>query len=172
MDKILHFSALPYEECISISLFGRPEAQPRPGYRNQWYNPKAAKIVALRGRLKELLSNVQDNDNGPLYKEGDWLIVEFGFFYPRPRRQMKKSLGVFYLPAVIRNCFERAFVSRVVDIDNLSKIYMDAMSGCVYYDDFQVVKLVATKLNDNNDDCCGRTTIKVKKVKNLNKLLI
>ena len=54
------------------------------------------------------------------------------------------------------------FVKRKIDVDNLSKFIMDAMNGPMYNDDSQVVKLVAMKIYDDNNDCKGRTTVTIK----------
>lgn len=42
------------------------------------------------------------------------------------------------------------FLSQVIDVDNISKPLIDAMQGIIYYNDNQVVRRVATRLNTNS----------------------
>jgi Holliday junction resolvase RusA-like endonuclease len=45
------------------------------------------------------------------------------------------------------------------DVDNLAKFVLDALTGLLYRDDEQVVKLSAIKLIDTEEPFGGRTVI-------------
>ena len=51
----------------------------------------------------------------------------------------------------------------VPDLNNMVKFVLDGMNELVYQDDKQVAELVACKLFDSEDDCNGRTVVKVAK---------
>ena len=47
------------------------------------------------------------------------------------------------------------------DIDNLIKFTLDAMEGVVCMNSSQCVKVIASKLHDNKEDCEGHTVVLV-----------
>ena len=83
---------------------------------------------------------------------------------------MSNKGGITHLPQQIRNSFEHLFVRRCVDVDNLAKFVLDLMNGTVYTDDHQVVILKVIKVYDNDGECNGKTSVKIKKITTLNEL--
>ena len=51
----------------------------------------------------------------------------------------------------------------VPDLDKVAKFVLDGMNELVCQDDKQVAELVACKLFDSEEDCNGRTVVKVTK---------
>lgn len=51
--------------------------------------------------------------------------------------------------------------SRRVDVDNLAKFVLDSLNGVLYGDDQQIVVLECTKCYDSQDDCLGKTKLKL-----------
>ena len=56
------------------------------------------------------------------------------------------------------------FSKNIVDVNNLAKFTMDAMSRVFYPDGKEVVVLVASKLCDNTDECNSRTVVSIQKI--------
>lgn len=150
---------------IRFEINERPEAQPRPGSSamGRRYNPKSPLLKKLRSNLWTVAQQFRD-PKVPLFGKDMQLIVVLTFFLPRPRAHLKKNGEISTLRRPIREAFNMAFVKRRIDVDNLSKFILDAMNGPMYVDDSQVVRLVATKIYDDDDECTGRTSISIEQV--------
>jgi len=134
---------------FTMMIFGNPVAQGRPrAYRRgkhigvydpnnsrEWKNKIA--LIAQK-RVKE----GQDER----YDAGVALEMTVTFFLSRP-----KSVSVN----------KRPYPTVRPDLDNLVKAIKDALSGIVYHDDSQIVKLTANKEYDDYP----RVEIRVKKLK-------
>ena len=66
------------------------------------------------------------------------------------------------------NVINQRFIPSTPDIDNLTKLVLDACNGLFYQDDKQVVKLAVIKMKDNISECSGQTLIQVHKFPGLN----
>ena len=162
--------ALASSGLVRFTIPGGPESQSRHGFKGkQCHNKKAALLNQRRAEIQEGIRTEIPAQNGPIFLN-DWLVVELAFYFNRPRSQMRKKGGIFYLPKTIRNSFAFSFVQRRVDVDNLAKFVLDLMKGPIYTDDYQVVGLKVTKVYDDDDECKGKTTVKVSKISTLNEL--
>lgn len=162
---VLSFHDLTCARRIRFEIKEKPEAQPRPGTSamGRRYNPKSALIKKLRDHLWTVAQQFRE-PNVSLFGKGMMLIVTLTFFLPRPRAHLKKNGQILTLRRPIRESFPMAFVKRRIDVDNLSKFILDAMNGPMYVDDMQVVRLVATKMYDDEGDCNGRTSVSIEQV--------
>ena len=166
--EVLTFHDLTCARRVRLEIKERPEAQPRPGSRamgGSRYNPKSPQMKKLRNHLWEVAGQFRE-PNVALFGKEMLLIVVLTFHLPRPRAHLKKKNGEAppALRQPIREAFKMAFVKRRIDVDNLCKFILDAMNGPMYDDDSQVVKLVATKIYDDDGDCTGRTSIAIEQV--------
>lgn len=168
---MISFQEVSRSGIVRFTIPGRPESQPRPGFKKgRCYNKKAALLSQRRSEIEEgIRAELPRAQNGPLF-DTEWLVVELTFYFNRPRRQMRTKGGFVYLPSSIRNSFDFGFVQRRVDVDNLAKFVLDMMKGPMYTDDHQVVALKVTKLYDNDGECKGKTKVKVSKITTLNEL--
>lgn len=158
--------------AFAFELPGKPEAQPRPGGSCRRYNPKKQLMLRARDKISALagpLSTHAGGDDNPLFPRPGHLAVELVFHMPRPRKHMS-STG--QLLEKIRDRFHFAFPRPKVDVDNLAKFILDAMTGPVYWDDSQIVELVILKMNDNEGSCEGRTEVKVTEIANMEQLTL
>lgn len=155
--------------ALAFELPGKPEAQPRPGFRGFGrYNPKRQILERTRATIKKLVQPLCRGDV-PLFQRHRVLAVELVFHMPRPRSHISSSGGLLQkFQLKLEDCLPR----RKVDVDNLCKFILDAMIGPVYLDDCQIVKLCCLKLNDDVGACEGRTEIKVTEIVNKNQLTL
>ena len=166
----LYVSSRP--AALAFELSNKPEAQPRPGSRqNCRYNPKKALLLGARDKIANLIESFSPPNhrrNVPLFPEPHFLSVEVVFHWPRPRSHMAR--GGSSVLGRIDSQFEKCFPKKKDDVDNLAKFILDAMTGPVYSDDSQVAKLTVIKVHDNEDTCEGRTEVKITEIVSLDQL--
>ena len=161
--------ALPRLHKVYIS--GKPQATPRPRlFRTGVVNKKSRETTAFGQKAKGLLmsassnnNNNNNNNNFPIFGPDVPVAVTVWFFLPRPTTDFKcnkRTTG--RLKAAAK---ELLFPTITPDIDNLCKFVLDALNGVGFHDDRQVVKLVAFKCRDTEDDgpCLGGTYIEFHK---------
>ena len=151
---------------LSFEVAGRPESQSRPAGTVRRFNLKKARITAIRACIEKLFTSL--SVSSPRFPKSTFLSVEIIFHMPRPREHMSNG--------TIRSRFFQMLADqlpkRKIDVDNLSKLMMDAMIGPVYADDRQVVHLSCWKVNDNVGECNGRTEVKVTQIVHENQLTL
>ena len=139
---------------FEIEVPGKPVALPRHRHnRNGWFNAKKPEVAAFKARLKAELPTAR-----PIYPTGVPVTVTVRFYMRRPNDHFKaddRAKGLKRLIPRVRPIKP--------DIDNLAKFVLDGMNNLVYKDDCQVVKLIAYKLQDSDDQCEGRTVVKVQR---------
>ena len=148
--------------ALSFQIQGRPESKPSVAFRGrQRYNPKRAKMLATRDTVSNLVSSLPGGD-GPVFVRSKYLYVDLVFHFPRPRSHLRRNSNrLVVLRDGLLQSLKSLIPSTKVDLDNLAKFILDAMTGPVYEDDSQIVKLSITKLFDNESNCEGRTEVKV-----------
>ena len=145
--------------AFAFELGGKPEAQPRSGSRqNRRYNPKEKLILSARVNERDM----------PLFPSPRLLSVEVVFHWPRPRTHMAPC-GCCVLER-FKHHLVKCFPRKKVDVDNLAKYILDVMTGPVYSDDSQIVKLTVIKIHDDEDTCQGRTEVKLTEIVSLDQL--
>jgi Holliday junction resolvase RusA-like endonuclease len=78
------------------------------------------------------------------------LLLEVRFYWKVPQRS---------LPSIRNQAGMVIYDKKKPDVDNLAKFVLDALTGLLYRDDEQVVKLSAIKLIDTEEPFGGRTVI-------------
>jgi Holliday junction resolvase RusA-like endonuclease len=140
---------------LKVCVHGQPKALPRMRhFRNGLHNPANGQAAAFKAAAQAASHRAA---NGPIYEKGVAVAVTLTFHMRRPNSDFIRGQR---LVERLRNCVPLVRPTRP-DIDNLSKFVLDALNGLAYHDDSQVVKLVACKLVDTEDDCGGRTEIEV-----------
>ena len=151
--------------ACKLYVKGKPLATPRPGlFKNGYVNKKSRQTKAFGCELKTMLvANGHCTENSMLFDADEPVAVTLWFFLPRPSTDFKcnkKSTGRLKARAK-----EVLFPTICPDVDNLCKFVLDAMNGVAYPDDKQVVKLVAYKCRDTDEDgpMAGGTCIEIEK---------
>ncbi len=94
-----------------------------------------------------------------MFPAGKFVTVEINFHMRRPNSHFRNGNRWW---TALTDCARKIKVqAHGGDIDNLAKFVLDGMSGVVYHDDNQVVKLMVSKNTDTKDDCAGRTVVTV-----------
>ena len=109
-------------------------------------------MAALKAKIKVGINSV------PIFGSNQPVVVNIKFFMRRPNTHFKGKDR----QKALRPGMPLAHVA-VPDLKNVVKFVLDGMNELVYQDDKQVAKLVACKLFDSEDDCNGRTVVKVTK---------
>lgn len=114
-------------------VYGEPQGKARPKFANRGkfvhvYTPK--KTADYEKLIREAYGDQQKCDDVPLR-------VEIFAYYPIPKSFSKKDRQGALLQAKL------PLVKP--DVDNVSKVILDALNGLAYEDDKQVVTLVVNK---------------------------
>lgn len=119
----------------SFKVVGRPQAWQRPS-RNKagrTYNPNATGQKRFADICREQMAR-KFSDSAPL-------AVEIDFYFKRPLTHFKRNI----YGDLVRKVDAPHRCMLKVDVDNLGKFVLDALTGVAYNDDEQVVRLVVTK---------------------------
>lgn len=145
--------------CYAFEISGKPVAQPRLRFfRGGFFNPVKNMLLSIR---EEILQQIPSVRGGVLFGKKIPVTVELIFYLPRPDSHFKNCnrmpgnlkqsiVASPYAPAPIKP-----------DIDNLIKFILDVMNKLIFYDDNQVVQVMARKLYDNEEYCNGRTVVEI-----------
>lgn len=134
-----------------LEVDGVPKAQARARLgRHGFYNPKSKEMKAFKARVR---TGFRD---GPLFGPDEPIVVSVQFFMKRPlvwltSRATRGRMGSrhgrrWHTPA---------------GLINLVKFILDGLNKITWPDDAQVVKLVASKMYDNEGGCEGRTVVDI-----------
>lgn len=107
-------------------------------------------MKAFKARVK---TGVKD---GPLFGSNQPIVVAIQFMMKRPLAHFKgdkRSNELKTRAPLAHTCRP--------DLNNLSKFVLDGLNELVWPDDAQVVKLVVSKMYDNEGVCEGRTVVDV-----------
>ena len=134
---------------VKFVIPGNPQALPRSRKgKYGWYNPASGRIKSLRAYLKSMAPDVYFGKEVPV-------AVTINFYLRRPDRDFVGGSRGGSLKS------KSAYSPNGPDIDNLAKYILDALTGIIFYDDKQVVKLVAYKMRDSKGFCEGMTEVEV-----------
>lgn len=156
-----------YFECI---IHGKPVAQKRPGIRLRYtrfgvpypqiYNQNENDRAFFRHVLRPI---VQQYHNPPLFFAQQPLHIEIGFFMPRPQNHFRtRARCVIREESELKPNFVFRPHIQAPDTDNMVKFILDAFNEILYADDRQIVSIYAYKVYDNEDECTGRTYVRIK----------
>ncbi|CAB9501168.1 unknown protein [Seminavis robusta] len=114
-------------------------------------------MLAFKDAVKTAIPEAR---NGPIFGKKEAVSMTIKFYLKRPNSDFVRGIRN---AGALKACFHGLFSAALIrpDIDNLCKFVLDSCNGILYYDDFQVVKLVALKLRDNTGNCMGRTVIEI-----------
>jgi Holliday junction resolvase RusA-like endonuclease len=146
----------PTYYCVAVP--GQPRPQPRPRFNNGgiFSGQKNKHTTVIRKYIK---AHYRQTIRHPIFNNGETVEVKIQFLMKRPLSDFMGGRRSFeYLRA---NAFNQRFYPSTPDIDNLTKLVLDACSGLFYQDDKQVVKLDVIRMKDNTSECSGRTLIHV-----------
>lgn len=145
------------DDPLTFTYPGNPKSLPRARHcKKVTYNPARKELNAFKQFATDALPGTA---NGPLFKKGVPVSLKVMFYTKRPKEDFKKDNRGFQ--RLKTAAFLKSAPPIGADIDNLAKFVLDALNGIAYADDRQVVKLVATKLRDNDGDCLGRTVVTI-----------
>ena len=119
---------------IFLEVTPTAKARPRLGRGGSVYTPQKTKIAEKE--IKILLKSEMKRTGQIITDKPVFVKLRFCYIYPRKMSSHDKLLADL-------DMFYKA--SRP-DIDNVGKLVLDSMNGIVYYDDNQVVKLLAEKV--------------------------
>ena len=155
--------------ALSFRLDGKPEAQPRPSFgRNRnFYNPKSSKLKQTREILSKLVESLPGGT--PVFGKR-YLYVELIFHMPRPQCQLCKNGDQIVVRQSVLQTLKTMVPRKKVDADNLVKFILDAMTGPLYADDAQAIRLTVTKVMDNEGKCQGHTDVKIIEINSIDQL--
>ena len=115
-------------------VYGEPQGKARPRFaRGRTYTPK--NTVEYEKRIRNAFIETGEKSFGEK-PVGIRLICKFGIPKSTPKKRISKMLIGLFLP------------TKKPDVDNIAKVYMDALNGVAYDDDKQVVCLVVYKQYD------------------------
>lgn len=157
-----------WEHTYTIALQQEPTPKPGPTFmawisngilRRRTVNKASAKIIKFRKDVETSLMATTEGllvNDFPIFDDNEPVEIELkfhrkipdGLFIAKDRNRPK---------VIFAN--GRKYDSQRPDIDNLCKFVLDALTGVVYGDDSQVVKLTATKLVDHQHPYTGRVEI-------------
>lgn len=119
----------------SFTVAGRPQAWQRPS-RNKAghvYNPNAIAQQRFAESCKEQMTR--------RFSDSAAIAIEADFYFKRPLTHFKRNV----YGDLVRKVDAPNRCMLKVDVDNLGKFVLDALTGVAYKDDQQVVRLVLTK---------------------------
>ena len=116
---------------------GRPRVTARGGKYAHAYTPKKTKDFEDAIRFEFMASNC---DKMPVYEREKSLKAEVLIGVSIPKSYPK------YKQALCRCRFIAPANKRQGDLDNILKSVFDALNGCAYDDDCQIVKVIAEKV--------------------------
>ncbi len=139
-----------------------PGRNPGRWYKPRTYNDQKKENTVLRAQALEQLKAAGIREF-PIYKEDETLVVEMEFYrrLPNDMFQGKDRQRPLKSPRTPLQNFEDGLTP---DVDNLAKMYMDAVNKIVYADDKQISKLVCYKLLDVEPPNEGRTIIWIRRL--------
>ena len=111
---------------IRLELAGEPIPQARPrmfrkGHRTMVFDPQAAYKKQQRYLIQDQIDNIKD------FKQFRYPNIRFWFFMPIPKSMNKTD-------RLMAN-EERLRHIKKPDVDNITKLYLDILTGIVYDDD-------------------------------------
>lgn len=159
-----------FQEAFECIIYGKPVAQKRPGVRIRYnrlglpypqvYNQNETDKNFFQHVLRPI---VQQFHMPPLFFAQQPLHIEIYFFMPRPNNHFHtRNRCVIRMESELKPDFRFRAHIQTPDTDNMVKFLLDAMNEILYVDDKQIVSIFAYKLYDNEDECRGRTYIKIK----------
>lgn len=119
----------------SFKVEGRPQAWQRPS-RNKagrMYNPNATGQQRFADICKDKITRK--------FSDSAAIGLEVDFYFKRPLTHFKRNV----YGDLVRKVDAPNRCTMKVDVDNLGKFVMDALTGVAYDDDRQIVRLVLTK---------------------------
>jgi Holliday junction resolvase RusA-like endonuclease len=149
----------------------RPKSAPTRGrggmktgrfYAPRTYDPQKAITTQLRVEARRQLQEIGIKEF-PIFTKDIPCVLEIEFYRRLPnesfvaddrKRSLRDALSRLW------NCED----TKTPDVDNLAKMYLDALQEIVYENDSQVSKLIATKMLDVEPPHEGRTLIWVKRL--------
>jgi hypothetical protein len=153
---------IAYTPGLKMHLFvrGRPVVLARARhYNGHVVNPTAPRIQEMKRAVQSAMG-LAGVPTGPMFPADDVLSVTLVFRMPRPLADFAGRNRL--TGAVISN---NVFAGALGDVDNLSKLVLDAMNEVLFVDDRQVVILKSMKTVDTVGLCNGSTEILVRKVR-------
>ena len=157
------------EECFECIIHGAPHAQRRARIKiirrgripvPQISNGSDREKLLLQRLLRNALPGLQN----PLFFLQQPLHVDLFFFMPRPQAHFSQENGE--IPRSAEFLRDRHITQHHIntpDADNMVKFVFDALEGIIYRNDSRIVSFKVIKMYDNEDECKGRTYIKVSK---------
>lgn len=148
----------------------RPKSAPVRGgggdpgrfYKPRTYDAQKKETAKLKADALEQLEE-QGVTEYPIYKEDELVVVEMEFYRKIPNELFQGNNRE--RPLRPPNSLSQNFGdNKTPDIDNLAKMYLDAMQEIVYQDDKQVAKLICYKLMDVRPPHIGHTTFYVRRL--------
>ena len=156
---------------LSFVVMGRPPVQQRPKITWKtrkapvYYDPSAREKRLWRLLLKRELADCGVNLALPFFpnetqQSSKGLVLNVVFCFARPARDFRTKNGI----RVLKDVHQKYPGSK--DTDNMVKFIMDAMHIAIYHDDKCVVRLIAEKRFDDENDATNKpfTTIRITKV--------
>ena len=140
-----------------------PYPRSRINFGFRFYNPASPHIAAFRNKARAALTPLMNNGE-VMFDTCIPVVVHIIFYLPRPQEDF---VGRRRQPGNLKpSALTKTIIPVGADIDNLTKLVLDALTGVVFRDDRQVVKLVAYKVRDSYMSCNGSTVVEVSKFAN------
>jgi len=146
------------DEEYFATIPGPPVPKPSPNFYGHVVNKADRATIKVRSQLRELIPQCRHN---VIFGRDVPVCVTLWFHTRRPNedfRSRRRGTGRLKLPL-------NTFVPVKGDVDNMVKFILDAMTGVVFADDSQVVKITAYKLRDTEGMCEGKTQIYIARFK-------
>jgi Holliday junction resolvase RusA-like endonuclease len=144
------------DSACSFVIFGNPRPLPRMRhFRRGFYNPAKEAMDRFGANVKR---QVPLSQHGIVFPKETALTVKVTFFMKRPNIDF---VGSKRLNCTLKSRALQPSNPSGPDIDNLCKFLLDVLTGIVYFDDKQVVNLIATKKKDSDGCCCGKTEVEI-----------
>lgn len=118
---------------------GRTGAAPDGGGDHGWIGPGRFRVARIGGYL--ILQF------GSLTTRGGELARDMGVFFRKSYRQVAPD----YRPYAVHIWIEMAGGHRKLDVDNVAKACLDALTGIIWRDDSQVAQLIVEKVRAERD---------------------
>ena len=150
-----------YTEGLKIHFFvrGRPTVLARNRYYNgHVVNPAAKRILEFKRAVQSAMELA--GVTSPMFPADDVLSVTLVFRMPRPLADFAGRNRL--TGALVGN---NVFAAALGDVDNFSKLVLDALNEVLFVDDRQVVVLKAIKTVDDVGLFNGSTELLVRKIR-------